>query len=80
MKIDTKKGLISYHGGEIFNKTWVDPDGYEHKYEGKADGMYHTSDRPYCLQCGRFKDIYKDEHSFTEMCSICGQGSGTAWS
>jgi len=79
-KYNKRTGLFTFHGGETFDETYTDEDGYWHRMFTTENGLVgHDSNRPYCFQCNYGMDIQKTEHSYTEICPNCGQGNGSMW-
>jgi hypothetical protein len=79
-KYDEKTGLFTFNGAERFDQTHNDKDGYWHRMFTTKDGLVgHQTNRPQCLQCNHPLEIHKTDHSYTEICPICGQGTGSMW-
>jgi hypothetical protein len=81
MKYNKNTGTISFTGSEAFDITIKDKDGFTHTIKRDGKGYHsHISDRPYCLPCMHFMDVYKGEWSYTEICPKCGNGFGSVTS
>lgn len=68
---------LKYKEGGEAGRT--DREGYKHTFQYRKGLILHFSDRPFCLECERNKEITQTPNSYSEICPQCGQGVGSMW-